>query len=178
MLGPEKRYFSSDRYPVLLAGIQIVLLITAVFYSLVLVRETAAVHIGNYKSQAVVFSEIQGWSKSEESLKKFERERIKIQRILAYFSDDFINAILNYFWLIPSQTIDDFVNQGSEVVLAIDEYEELFKKLIIHYRATEIEEQLIFEEVDKLVYQLIDMQSTSNQIVAVQRKRSFVIEVN
>ena len=51
MLGPLKSYSSIDRYLLPLAAIQVVLLITMIFYSLVLVRETAYSHTGGYKFQ-------------------------------------------------------------------------------------------------------------------------------
>ena len=170
MLGPFKRNSPFDRYPLPLAGIQIVLLITTIFYSFVLVRETASAHIEQYKSQPIFFLNTQGWSKSAENLRHFEREKIKLQRALVYFSHDFINATLNYFWLIPSQSIDNFRAKGAEVVQAIDEYEQLLRETAVDNQFSEIEEQLIFEEVNKLVLRLIDKQSPPHQIFAMQRK--------
>ena len=170
MLGPFKRNSPFDRYPLPLAGIQIVLLITTIFYSFVLVRETASAYIEQYKSQPIFFLNTQGWSKSAENLRQFEREKIKLQRALVYFSHDFVNATLNYFWLIPSQSIDNFRAKGAEVVQAVDEYEQLLRETAVDNQFSEIEEQLIFEELNKLVLRLIDTQSPPHQIFAMQRK--------
>ena len=86
MLGPLKRNSPFDRYPLPLAGIQVVLLITTIFYSFVLVRETASAHIEQYKSQPIFFLNTQGWSKSEENLRQFGKEKIKLQKAIVYFS--------------------------------------------------------------------------------------------
>ena len=169
-----KKYSSFERYSLPLAGIQAVLLITTIFYSLVLVRETASTNIGNYRFGPISFSNIQGWVESEENLGQLEREKTKLQGTLLYFSHDFIAAILKYFWLVPSESIDDFLVQGAAVVLALDEYEQVRSELLPNNRFQEVEEQLIFEEVNKLVLQLIDMQSPIHQIIAMQRK-SFLL---
>ena len=170
MLGPLKRNSPFYRYPLPLAGIQVVLLITTIFYSFVLVRETASAHVEQYKSQPIFFLNTQAWFKSEENLRQFGKEKIKLEKALAYFSRDFITVILNYFWLIPSQSIDNFRAKGAEVVLALDEYEQLLSEKAVNNQFSEIEEQLIFEEVNNLVFRLIDTQSPSHQIVAMQRK--------
>ena len=73
-----------------------------------------------------------------------------------YIFSRFITATLNYFWLIPSQSIDNFRAKGAEVVLALDEYEQFFRETAVDNQFSEIEEQLIFEEVNKLVLRLID----------------------
>ena len=170
MLGPLKSYSSIDRYLIPLVVIQVVLLITMIFYSFVLVRETASAYIGGYKVQSEVFSNIQGGSKSEESLTRRQIEKKKLQEILGYFSNDFINAILNYFWLVSPQSIVDFRVKGAEVILALDEHDKVLRGSVVQTRPFEVEEQLVFEEVNKLVLQLIDMQSPSHQVVAMQRK--------
>ena len=170
MLGPLKSNSSIDRYLIPLVVIQVVLLITMIFYSFVLVRETASAHIGGYKFQPEVFSNIQGGSKSEESLTRRQIEKKKLQEILGYFSNDFINAILNYFWLVSPQSIVDFRVKGAEVILALDEHDKALRGLVVQTRPSEVEEQLVFEEVNKLVLQLIDMRSPSHQVVAMQRK--------
>lgn len=170
MLGPLKSYSSIDRYLLPLAAIQVVLLITMIFYSLVLVRETAYSHTGHYKLQPIVFSNIQGGSRFEETLTQLELEKKKLQKILVYFSNDFVNAILKYFWFVSPQSLVDFRDKGAEVVLALDEHDRLLRKTVGHARPSEIEEQLIFEEVNKLVLRLIDSQSPSHQVVAMQRK--------
>ena len=170
MLGPLKSNSSIDRYLIPLVVIQVVLLITMIFYSFVLVRETASAHIGGYKFQPEVFSNIQGGSKSEESLTRRQIEKKKLQEILGYFSNDFINAILNYFWLVSPQSIVDFRVKGAEVILALDEHDKVLRGSVVQTRPFEVEEQLVFEEVNKLVLQLIDMRSPSHQVVAMQRK--------
>ncbi len=170
MLSTSKRYSRLDRYSLPLAGIHAVLLITAIFYCFVLVRETASANTGNYKFQPIFFSNVQGWFKSEEPLSQFEREKVKLQESLLYFSHDFIAAILKYFWRVPSQSINHFLVQGAAVILVLDEYEEIRSDLAIYKRPQEIEEQMIFEEVNRLVLQLIDMNSPPYQIVAMQRK--------
>ena len=170
MLGPLKSNSSIDRYLIPLVVIQVVLLITMIFYSFVLVRETASAYIGGYKFQSEVFSNIQGGSKSEESRTRRQIEKKKLQEILGYFSNDFINAILNYFWLVSPQSIVDFRVKGAEVILALDEHDKALRGLVVQTWPSEVEEQLVFEEVNKLVLQLIDMRSPSHQVVAMQRK--------
>ena len=70
MLGPLKSNSSIDRYLIPLAVIQVVLLITMIFYSFVLVRETAYSHIGHYKFQPEVFQ----ISKAVPNLKKVSHD--------------------------------------------------------------------------------------------------------
>ena len=170
MLGRLKSYSSIDRYLHPLAAIQVVLLITTIFYSFVLVKETASLHIGHYKFEPIVFPSIQGGSGPEENLTRLEIEKKKLKKILNYFSNDYITAILNYFWLVSPESIVDFRVQGAEVLLVLDEHEKLLRETVVHTRPFEVEEQLILEEINKLVLQLIDMQSPSHQIVAMQRK--------
>ena len=82
-----------------------VLLITD-FYSFVLVRETASAYIGGYKFQSEFF-QISKAAQIWESPTRRQIEKKKLQKS-SFFSNDFINAILNYFWLVSPQSIVDF----------------------------------------------------------------------
>ena len=68
-----------------------------------------------------------------------------------------------------SLKIVDFRVKGL-VILALDEHDKVLRGLVVQTRPFEVEEQLVFEEVNKLVFQLIDMRSPSHQVVAMQRK--------
>ena len=86
------------------------------------------------------------------------------------FSHDFITATLNYFGSFLLNRLIIFGLKAPRLFKPLDEYEQLFRETAVDNQFSEIEEQLIFEEVNKLVLRLIDTQSPPHQIVAMQRK--------
>ena len=97
MLGPLKSYSSIDRYFPWRRSKGF-----ADYYDFLFSRfgERNGLLLQDLQASAKVFSNIQGGSRFEESLTQPVRKE-KLQKILVYFSNDFVNAILNTFGLFP-----------------------------------------------------------------------------